>query len=402
MKSASVALQAFLATSQQLYKADLYRIVLADGAVLLWTDFDIDVTVNGSTYLSSGPPLKRSRIQQTIGLEVATLTIELLASPLNQIPKVSGVGTYPVLQALAADRFAGAWVTLERLYMPNPTATYLNTIRQFRGRVADVRILRSSATLTVKSIAELLDYPMPRHLIQPSCNHILFGTGCGLVETAWRTAGTITGGDRFTLQTSLSPLGAGASPPGTPSLSQNSSNDINSATQTLYAVTTYTTNNGETIASPESTIVMQKNSLLHIDSPGGGSGIIGWNAYVGTASGDEYKQNQVPVAIGSQWVEDTGGLLQGSPPPLVSTSGFYALGVITFTSGVNAGLKRSILGNTGGTLNLKTGLPQACAVGDAAYVTPGDDKTKQTCQYKFQNLIHFAGYPHVPPPESVI
>ena len=58
MKSASVALQAFLATSQQLYKADLYRIVLADGAVLLWTDFDIDVTVNGSTYLSSGPPLK--------------------------------------------------------------------------------------------------------------------------------------------------------------------------------------------------------------------------------------------------------------------------------------------------------------------------------------------------------
>ena len=106
MKSASVALQAFLATSQQLYKADLYRIVLADGAVLLWTDFDIDVTVNGATYLSSGPPLKRSRIQQTIGLEVATLTIELLASPLNQIPKVSGVGTYPVLQALAADRFA--------------------------------------------------------------------------------------------------------------------------------------------------------------------------------------------------------------------------------------------------------------------------------------------------------
>jgi uncharacterized phage protein (TIGR02218 family) len=35
-------------------------------------------------------------------------------------------------------------------------------------------------------------------------------------------------------------------------------------------------------------------------------------------------------------------------------------------------------------------------VGDAVNMYPGCDKRKQTCVYKFDNIIHFQGYPFMP------
>ena len=86
----------------------------------------------------------------------------------------------------------------------------------------------------------------------------------------------------------------------------------------------------------------------------------------------------------------------------ITSNGFYALGVISFTSGVNAGRKRVIESNTGGAVTLRVPLPVASAAGDAFTISPGCDHAMATCNNKFNNLIHFGGQPFIAIPETTL
>lgn len=86
------------------------------------------------------------------------------------------------------------------------------------------------------------------------------------------------------------------------------------------------------------------------------------------------------------------GLSQGA--------GYYDLGSITFTSGVNSGLRRAVKSYTGGSVSLYVPLPSAPVAGDAFTIVAGCDKTQATCSAKFGNLVHFRGYPFIPPAET--
>lgn len=104
---------------------------------------------------------------------------------------------------------------------------------------------------------------------------------------------------------------------------------------------------------------------------------------------------------------------------IAQASGYFDLGVITFTSGQNAGLFRSIrswVSGSPGTLQLVRPFPYAPAPGDAFSITPGCDKAITppipfahafdvrfgTCQSKFANLVHARAFPFVPTPENAI
>lgn len=88
---------------------------------------------------------------------------------------------------------------------------------------------------------------------------------------------------------------------------------------------------------------------------------------------------------------------------LTQADGYFALGYVTFTSGVNNGLTRMIKSstNSGGALTLMYPLPVPCNPGDAFKAYPGCDKSQNTCTTKFNNLTHFRGYPYVPTPETL-
>lgn len=84
-----------------------------------------------------------------------------------------------------------------------------------------------------------------------------------------------------------------------------------------------------------------------------------------------------------------------------AATGLYDLGVLTFTSGVNAGIPRTVRSfTTGGTFIPVTAFPSAPAIGDTFTVTQGCDKTQTTCNSKFGNLAHFRGYPYIPRAET--
>lgn len=102
---------------------------------------------------------------------------------------------------------------------------------------------------------------------------------------------------------------------------------------------------------------------------------------------------------------------------LAQATGYFDLGIISFTSGANAGLSRSIrayVSGSPGTIALMRPLPVAPANGDAFTITPGCDKVIApsipsihagdirygTCATKFNNIANARAMPFIPTPEN--
>jgi uncharacterized phage protein (TIGR02218 family) len=86
---------------------------------------------------------------------------------------------------------------------------------------------------------------------------------------------------------------------------------------------------------------------------------------------------------------------------LTQAAGWFALGYIVITSGVNAGLTRTVKDFSGGVLTLLYPLPTPCAAGDTFTAYPGYDRTLAQATTKFNNVSHFRGFPFVPTPEVI-
>lgn len=82
-------------------------------------------------------------------------------------------------------------------------------------------------------------------------------------------------------------------------------------------------------------------------------------------------------------------------------AGYFTQGTIMFTSGVLNGYTANVKSDTSGTLTVVDQLPLAPNTGDTFTAYPGCDHTTGAngCQ-RFNNLIHFAGFPDVPPPAT--
>lgn len=96
-------------------------------------------------------------------------------------------------------------------------------------------------------------------------------------------------------------------------------------------------------------------------------------------------------------VNGTGQWLQSN---LGQPSAWFSQGVLTFTSGVHAGVQRTVKDHGAGAFTFALPLPGAPGVGDRFSVYPGCDKTQATCSAKFNNLARFRGFPYIPVPET--
>jgi uncharacterized phage protein (TIGR02218 family) len=96
----------------------------------------------------------------------------------------------------------------------------------------------------------------------------------------------------------------------------------------------------------------------------------------------------------------------GQGAKLVATSagnvgaGWFAEGLLRWTSGANAGLAGTVsLDRIEGDLRvffLTEPPPLPVAAGDGFRVTAGCDKRPETCRAKFANFLNFRGFPHIP------
>jgi uncharacterized phage protein (TIGR02218 family) len=82
-----------------------------------------------------------------------------------------------------------------------------------------------------------------------------------------------------------------------------------------------------------------------------------------------------------------------------SAADTYDQGTITFESGANVGVSRTVRQSTTSGLILSRPLDYLPTEGDGFVVYRGCDKTMATCKSRFNNLANFRGFPFVPPPE---
>src|SRR5690242_3787264 len=85
--------------------------------------------------------------------------------------------------------------------------------------------------------------------------------------------------------------------------------------------------------------------------------------------------------------------------------GWFTAGTLTFTCGANAGLSVEVKAhrNSGAvSFELWQAMPEPIAVGDAFTVTAGCDKSFGTCHDRFNNVVNFRGFPHIPGNDFVL
>lgn len=83
-------------------------------------------------------------------------------------------------------------------------------------------------------------------------------------------------------------------------------------------------------------------------------------------------------------------------------AGWFSRGVLTWTSGANAGGAARILRQAGEEIELAAA-PRFAIEASAAFVaTAGCDKTFAMCGARFNNRDNFRGFPHMPGPDAVL
>jgi uncharacterized phage protein (TIGR02218 family) len=85
--------------------------------------------------------------------------------------------------------------------------------------------------------------------------------------------------------------------------------------------------------------------------------------------------------------------------------GWFSAGKLSFTSGANAGLSvevKSHRKDSSVSFDLWQAMPEPIQAGDAFSVTAGCDKRFQTCHDRFDNVVNFRGFPHIPGNDFVI
>ena len=80
----------------------------------------------------------------------------------------------------------------------------------------------------------------------------------------------------------------------------------------------------------------------------------------------------------------------------------FTLGVVSWTSGANAGRKAEIASFAGGAITLFEAPVRPIGLVDTFLATAGCDKQFATCSAKFGNGVNFRGFPHMPGEEAVL
>jgi uncharacterized phage protein (TIGR02218 family) len=189
MKPASPALMAILG-SNQFFMADCYGFTLRDGTAVRYTSAERDLTdpATGNVFAAGGPYFERSQVKFSAGVQVDELDIVVTAKPTDLL---DGAAWFAALTAGILD---GAEIELYRAFMPSFGDTAAGLVTLFAGRVTEVDIGRSKATIKANTHLELLNLQWPWRLFQPGCARTLFDAGCGLAKSGFATAWHVSAG----------------------------------------------------------------------------------------------------------------------------------------------------------------------------------------------------------------
>jgi hypothetical protein len=114
--------------------------------------------------------------------------------------------------------------------------------------------------------------------------------------------------------------------------------------------------------------------------------------------GTPFTNIDIAVDASSMPAYVSGGLVT----PLGNESGYFDFGLLTMTSGANAGISREVKQYTPGQITLAMPFPYAVVAGDSYSLVPGCDKQLVTCRDTYDNVVNFRGEPYLPGVDRIV
>jgi uncharacterized phage protein (TIGR02218 family) len=112
------------------------------------------------------------------------------------------------------------------------------------------------------------------------------------------------------------------------------------------------------------------------------------------------------VELGAYSVSGTVSAVEAShafsDSSMAQPNGYFSYGVVTFTSGANAGLSMEVREFSSGRFGLFLPMPNGISIGDTFTAVAGCDKVFDTCIGRFANALNFRGEPHVPGTDKLL
>jgi hypothetical protein len=366
----------------------LLTVTRADGQALSFTDNDQALTVEGTTYQPAAG-MTNIKVALTNNAQVSSQSIRAA-----WLPVISEADVVAGLYDNAAVKLGfGSW--------KNPS---FGVLWFFAGMLGSIQTTADGFEATAQSTLWLLQQNLGI-MANPSCRHVLGSTtdpqgvwGCQLDLAPYTYTGTITGMTNAMVWTVDIANWSNALTPNTPNAPTLSTQGM-TAGQYLppgtynYSVSAIDANGQESSPSPIASVVVQPNQ----GGTGGGVVDVSWAAVPGAVSYNVYgnaAQQLLFNTTSTSW-SDNGSSGSGGLPPLHGD--YFAQGLLTMTSGAASGMKVDVLTLKGATLQILLPLGKRPAVGDTFTVTAGCSKSAQTCQYKFNNIANFGGFPDLTP-----
>ena len=183
--------------------AECFTFTLATATSLAWTNVDLPVTYNGTTFSATGPLVQGLKYKASVGLEVDKQQIVIAARPTDLI------AGNPVLNVIREGAFDGATVQRDRVFLTAIGGAVIGGVTMFHGRVSTIdSVGRTQAQITVASDLVILDYDMPRNVYSPTCVHTLYDSGCSVIRGAYSASGTVgVGSTAGVINTSVAAAG---------------------------------------------------------------------------------------------------------------------------------------------------------------------------------------------------
>lgn len=410
MKTIPSALQADIEAG---YIASLLLVTLADGTVYGYTDHDNPLTVDSQLYTP------------TVGSATLKLNLTTDASVSNQ--DVTSIWT-PIIseQAVLEGKYDFAKISVSLASWKNPQ---YGSVSMFAGRIGKIVYQDKGFTATAFSNMWNLNQNIGIEFTA-NCRHKFGATqdpqgvaGCNYNASGQiyqgAIVGTIINAVEFYVginaQTPATP-----NSPNAPTLSAtpvfpSTSGGVQYLAPTEGAPYSYSVSaivgGVESPTSPISSIYTTLaiagpptfwQSIFQAVLPGNAMGstiTLAWNAVPNATAYNIYGRfNQTLLATVSgstlTWTDNGSGSGGTVDPPY---GDFFSQGFLTMTSGQANGLSREVKFCHSGKLQLWLPLERPVAVGDTFNIQVGCVKTASACQYKFNNLINFGGFPGIKP-----
>ena len=408
MKTISPALQSALDAGQV---ATLVMVTLVNGTVYGYTDHDAPLTVDGQEYI---PIAGQSVLKMNLTSDATVSTQDVVA------------GWTPVLseQAVLEGLYDFAQVEYALCAWGSPA---LGAVPIFGGRIGRVTYIDKGFTgqafSNMWSLSQFIGIEFTAN-----CRHKFGATqdpqgvgGCFYNASGQIYKGAIVGTIINAVEFYVGMNSATPATPNSPNAPTLSAAAVfpnqSGGTQYLaptegapYAYSVSAIVDGvESPSSPISVIYTTLSiqglptfwqSLFQAVLPGNAVGstiTLNWNPVAGATAYNVYgrfNQTLLATVTGTTWT-DNGSASGGTINPPYGD--FFSQGFLTMTSGQANGLSREVKFCHSGKLQLWLPLERPVAVGDTFNVQVGCIKTAPACQYKFNNLLNFGGFPGIKP-----